>query len=242
MKIKFILTFLVSLNCLSLDVNGSVIAFWDFNDGYSAEDGVGQIVHTASTGSGTLYQQRGDIDSNGKGGVAYADVANGISVSGGMGMAWDDVSKTGDNNAEFFLVFSTTNTQNIRIRFDIQGNELAGVDSFDLKFSTGVALTDVTDLDVVGIIKDFAGGNSTSLLNNHPVGNPLTYARRTYGLQSITDLNDKSYVAMRFDDWKVNDDLRIDNILVTGDVIPEPHTALLLALGSSTLLGRRRRG
>ena len=65
-----------------------------------------QIVHNASTGSGVIYS-----NGNGK--------EFGITSSSGKSMAWDDVGKSGDNDAEFFITFSSAGFQNINLYFDI---------------------------------------------------------------------------------------------------------------------------
>jgi hypothetical protein len=218
----------------------AVVAFWDFNNGFNAGSGAVQIIHGSSAGSGTLYQQRADIDGNGKGGNAFVDAGNLINVAAGAAMAWDDIAKTGDNDAEFFVAFSTTNLAGVVVSFDLYGN--AGIiPSFDLKYSTS-ALEDVINPgDVVGTIKDFAGGISTEIYNNYPLNAVATFTRISLDLSSITGLNNQSFVAIRFDDFDNgtgNDAMRIDNLLITA--IPEPSSALLGGLGLLGLLRRRR--
>jgi len=224
----------------------TLIAFWDFNDDYDAGDGAVQIVHTASQGSGTLYQQRAEIDGNGKGGVSYSNATIGIDATAGKAMAWDDIGKSGDNDAEFFLEFSTAGYKDIQIRFDVQGNDGSPIVSFDLKYSTNT-LEDVTDPpDVTGTIKDFQGGVSTEIFNNEPFTaglNDPRYVEQTINLSSVTGLNDQSYLALRFDDFVKdtgNDDLRFDNILITGTPVPEPASGLLALLGATAFLLRRK--
>lgn len=228
---------------LSNSCPASVIAFWDFNNGFAVPDQSPQIVHTATIGSGILYQQRGDTDGNGKGGNAFVDVANGINATAGVAMAWDDIAKSGANDAEFFLTFSTTDLSNIILSFDIRGNATI-VPSFDLKYS----LTDLVDVvnppDVTGTIKDFSGGLSTTIYNNYTVNAGATFTRVTLDLSSVTALDNQSVVSLRFDDWSNgtgNNDMRIDNVLVTASPVPEPSTALLGSLGLLGLLLRRRR-
>jgi len=229
----------------------TLIAFWDFNDGFDAGDDAVQIVHTASQGSGTLYQQRAEIDGNGKGGVSYTNNSTIpiIDATDGKAMAWDDIGKKGANDAEFFLEFSTAGYKDIQIRFDVEGNADNPIVSFDLKYSTN-PLDDVTDPDngdVVGTIKDFQGGVSTEILNNEPFTDGLNdprYVEQLIDLSAVTDLNDQSYLALRFDDFVKddgNDDLRFDNILVTGTPVPEPASWLLALLAAPALLLRRKR-
>lgn len=225
---------------VSTSSHAGLIAFWDFNDGFSEDDETSQIVHNASQGLGTLFQQRADTDGNGKGGIIYVDTDNNINTTAGRAMAWDDIGKSGDNDAEFFMVIDTSGFKDITLRFDIQGNDVvgSGVNSFDLKYSLN-PLVDVTNPDVSGTIKDFA--ESTSIANNTAIGNPLTYTEVTVDLSSVTAINDQGLVVLRLDDWDGNDDMRIDNFSITGTAVPEPHSATLAMIGSMALLLRRRR-
>lgn len=241
MKATHFWSFAAALS-LTSSANAAVLAFWDFNDGFAVANETVQIVHNASSGSGTLYQQRADTDGNGKGGVAFVDAANGINASDGRSMAWDDVGKSGDNDAEFFIVFSTAGFQDIQIRFDLQGNADGGIASYDLKYDTNNVQDTMVDLGMGNVtIKDFQGGISNDFLNNTAVNNPLTFSEITVDLSSVTAINDQSVVVLRFDDWKENDALRIDNFLITGTATPEPSSVALLGLGSCALVLRRRR-
>ena len=243
---SLIIALTASAGLLATAPAATLIAFWDFNDGYDAGNDAVQIAHTASQGSGTLYQQRADIDGNGKGGITYTNPTVGIDVTDGKAMAWDDIGKSGDNDAEFFLEFSTAGYQDIQIRFDVQGNTDDPIVSFDLKYSTN-PLDDVTDPgDVTGTIKDFQGGVSSEIYNNEPFTDGLNdprYVEQLIDLSSVTGLNDQTYLALRFDDFDKdtgNNDLRFDNILVTGTPVPEPASGLLALLGAATLLLRRK--
>jgi hypothetical protein len=51
-------------------------------------------------------------------------------------------------------------------------------------------------------------------------------------------VDNQGTVVLRFDDWESNDDLSIDNLLITGTAVPEPSAALL---GCVALLGLARR-
>lgn len=219
---------------------GALIAFWDFNDGFDVPDGTPQIVHAASAGTGVLYQQRADTDGNGKGGTVFVDASLGIDVAEGKTMAWDDVSKTGDNDAEFFISLPTVGFTDIEVSMDIKGNPDAGIVSYDLKYSL-TALQDVTNPgDVIGTIKDFAGGVSLEIFNNQPVTTTdLGFIRAVANLSSLDILENQNVLVLRFDDWKENDALSIDNILVTGTAVPEPAAATLGLIALAGLLRRR---
>jgi hypothetical protein len=241
---KTILNFIAIMLLLAAsNLRGSsLIAYWDFDDGYAVENDTVQITHNAVLGEGTLYQQRADTDGNGKGGNAFTQSGfsgstPSISSAGGKAMAWDDVGKSGENDAEIFLTFSTSGYRDIQLSFDLKGNDEAGILSFDLKYSLNT-LVDVTNpTDVTGTIKDFELGFSTSFLNNEAtlgLTNTPAFERVLVDFNALSEINDQAYVAIRMDDFKENDAMSIDNVLITGTAIPEPQTyglitALLLA-------------
>lgn len=222
----------------------AVIAFWDFNDGFAVPDETVQIVHTATIGNGTLYQQRADTDGNGKGGVAFTDAGLGINAIDGRAFAWNDIAKNGDNDAEFFAEFSTVGFTNIQVRFDVRGNG-DGTDeivSYDLEYALDPLVDVVNPGDVIGTVKDFAGGVSTSLLNNQSLpANGATFIAETVDLGTVTAMNNQTNVAIRWDDFRENSAMRIDNVLITGiTAIPEPASAGLLWAAAGLVLIRRR--
>lgn len=228
-----------------------VVAFWDFNDQFDVGDNAIQIVHSATSGisgtsSGIIYQQQADIDGNGKIGTGFPESVPPTPPAEDKAMGWNDVKTKNDGNAEFFVTFSTTNFDNIIVSFDISGNAVvgSGISRFDLKY----ALTDLQDIpnpgQVSGTIKDFNGGNSFLLINNRVISTPTdgSFVRLTYNLSSLSTgaVNNQGFVAIRFDDWKENDDMAIDNLLITGTAIPEPSALLLASFAGISLLRRRR--
>ena len=228
MKYPFLLPLFLLISIINLNAQ-SVIANWNFNDGFSLDNDTPQIVHNASLGSGVIYQQRADTDGNGKGGNAFDQF--GITSSSGKSMAWDDVGKSGDNDAEFFITFSSAGFRNINLYFDIKGNDDAGILSYDLKYDFN-NLEDSNPADVSGTVKDFTSGSSTNFLNNEalPVsinGVDAEFSQITLDFGSLLD--NKNIVALRLDDFKENDALSIDNVVVTGTVIPEPSTYAMLS-------------
>ncbi len=228
----------------------TVIAFWDFNDGFGVTDEVPQIIHTASIGSGTIYQQRADTDGNGKGGVDFVNGTFGINVVGDRAIAWDDIAKSGGNDAELFAEFSTLGFTSIQVRFDIRGNFDAQANSgtiiqtYDIKYDNNGLVDIVNPPDVTGTIKDFAGGLSTTFESNRTINLEDSYITQSLDFTGLTSLENQSVVAIRLDDFvrDGNDAMRIDNFLVTGTAaIPEPSTASLLTLMAGGLAMRRRR-
>ena len=243
-SLSIIVCFVLSLGGAVRANAETVIAFWDFNDGFDVADETVQITHSATIGSGTIYQQRADTDGNGKGGQAYSNVVLGIDSVDGRAIAWDDVAKSGDNDAELFVEFSTTGFTNINVRFDVRGNGDGAnneIISYDLKYANG-SLEDISFGG--GTIKDFAGGVSNSLSNNQPLlANGDDFITETIDLSAVTDINNQANVAIRLDDFEQNNAMRIDNFLVTGvSAIPEPSGLGFVASAIGLCcLGRRTR-
>ena len=241
---KFVFAFLFA--CMtppSVSQAETVLAFWDFNDGYDVGGGAVQVALNATMGSGILYQQRADIDGNGKGGFAYANPLLSINSVDGQALTWSDVGVSGDNDAELFFQTSTLGYSNIKIRFDVRGNGDAGISRYDLKYDL-LALEDATNPgDVVGTIKDFAGGASTSILNNQALATDAdTFVTETIDLASLSAVNDQGIVVFRMDDIKDNDQMRIDNLLITGVAsVPEPSSVAGVCGIATVILMRRRR-
>lgn len=208
-------------------LKGETIAFWGFNGGFDYKDESSQIVHSADIGTGTIYQQRGDTDGNGKTGRSYT--LNGTTINEGKAMAWDDVSKSGNNDAEFFITFSTTGYSDIKISMDLGGNSDDGIESFDVKYSLE-PLEDAIIDDVDGFIKDFKDGLSIGYLNDWPSNKLEEYRRMILDLSGnngsidvaeqdqlkLSAIENQEYVVLRFDDWEDNDALKIDNVLIEG--------------------------
>ena len=228
-----------------------VIAFWDFNEGFEVPDETAQIVHNSSVGSGTIYQQRADTDGNGKGGNAFTSALFGIDAADGRSIAWDDVAKSGPNDAELFIAFSTTGFENVEISYDAEGNDEDGIVAYDIKFDTNP----LEDIVFEGnTIKDFAGGNSTFLSDGTQAGIeagnnaalptlPDAFSRFTIDFSPVVAANDQQFFVVRFDDIDNNDDFRLDNVLVTGTAIavPEPSSLAVVISGCIAAMLRRRK-
>lgn len=229
-----------------------VIAFWDFNDGFVEDDETPQIIHAAALGNGTAYQQRADTDGNGKGGNSYTNAIFGINADAGRSIAWDDLAKSGDNDAELFLSVSTLGFTDINISFDIRGNDdnddgpdvndEDGVNRYDLKYSLS-ALVDVIvpDVDPTIAIKDFDGDSFDYLTNEDITTDPDDFVRFSYDLSAFTDVNNQANFSFRIDDIQENDSVRFDNILISGIAVPEPSALTGLLLLAMATTARRRK-
>ena len=188
---------------------------------------------TSKSGSADFLARAGVNINNDKCNAINAFNQFGISSSSGKSMAWDDVSKSGENDAEFFITFSSLGFQNINLYFDIKGNDDAGILSYDLKYDF-TNLEDSNPIDVSGTVKDFASGSSLSFLNNQDLPTSISGVNAEFSRISLdfgSLLDNQNFVALRLDDFKENDSMSIDNVLITGTVIPESSTyALLLGL------------
>ncbi len=236
--------------------SSEVIAFWNFNDANSpgVADETIRIEHTASAGTGIVYQQRADTDGNGKGGTPFSDALLGLDESAGRSIAWDDFNKSGgDNDAELFISTSTTGYENIVFSFDVQGNNEStdpdptsvGFNRYDIKYDTQPLEEVPAPSAPAALIVDFAGGNSTTFDNNRSIVTaPDSFNRFELDFSSIAAVNNRANFSIRLDDFRGNDDVRFDNFLITGTAIavPEPGSmvgVVFFALAAG--LKRRRR-
>ena len=143
-----------------------------------------------------------------------------------------------------FVTFSTTGYQNINMYFDILGNEDGGIVSFDLKYDFNV-LEDANPADVSGTVKDFNAGSSNDFLNNETLPVSINAIDADFTQISVSFaglLDNQNLVAIRLDDFKENDAMSIDNVVITGTVIPEPSTyAIVLASLASLVVFFRKK-
>lgn len=213
--------------CSPAQAQQETIAFWDFPV-LSGQDLTPQLVILPSIGSGTLYQQRADIDGNGKGGTPFTDTEVGISVPESRAIAWDDLARSGDNDAEFFAVVSTVGFENIQISFDYRGNDdnadgdAVNIDDGFTRFDAKYSLTDLVDVIVPDVslavpIKDFDGASIDLMTNVSVVNSSSVYQR--FVLTAPAAANNQAVFAFRLDDFEGNESVRFDNVLISGTPI-----------------------
>jgi len=233
-----------------------LIGYWDFDNGFDLrdEDAAGepifppQLAHSAPVGSGVIYQQRAEIDGNGKGGNAYANALFGINSDGDRSIAWDDIARSGsDDDGELFIEFSTAGFQDIQISFDVEwdvDDDPTEFNEYDIRYSNNPLVDVISPADGVSLIKDFTDGVSIDFANNLFV--PTTdgeFTRTTIDLTGAPGVDNQLSFALRLDDFDGGDDVRFDNFLVTGTAIgvPEPSSLALALSGFVASMLRRRR-
>jgi len=131
---------------------------------------------------------------------------------------------------------SSVNYQNINIAWD-QARSSTGPGTFDLRWSTdGTTFTTLVDNYTVLENSAANGGawNSTTRILNYvfgPIAGPGTLDNQaTIYFRLVNEVAPGGTAGTN----------RVDNIIVSGTLIPEPATLALLALGGLPLLRRRR--
>jgi hypothetical protein len=195
------------------------MSVWDFGPDQANFTLVPQFENVS--GIPTLVFGGADFDINGGNGTAFTDAAGNSHIAGQC-LHWNDVSKSGGNNAYIILTIDTTGWQDMSIRWDYKSKDATkkGPDSFDLDYVVG-------------------NGSWVNILNNYGIIRDGAWHEFSYDLSSITGIDNQSSVQFRINDFNQNDlngDYWQDNIQMTGT--PEPATLLLLGLGA--MLMRRK--
>ncbi len=205
---------IVSLGVVFLLALGStananwVIASWDFGPSSDYYTLVPQY------GNGTMTAGNADYDTNGGDGVT------------GQALHWNDVSKSGDNDAYIIITVDATLWYDMSIRWDYKSDNTGdkkGPVSFDLDYQIGDA----------GWI---------NILDNYAITRDDAWHEFSYDLSSVGYIDCQPSVQFRINDFDENDlssDYWQDNVELTGASVPEPFTAVLLALGGVALLRKR---
>ena len=167
--------------------------------------------------SPTLVLAGGELDTNGKDGIAYTDAA-GVIHNPGQAGAWNDVRVSGPD-AEWILKINTTGWTDMLIRWDYRSEESP---TFDL------------DYRIAG------SGNWVVILNNQSIVADDNWHSITIDLSSVSAIENQSIVEFRMYDLDNtgNREFRFDNLELTG--VPEPCSITLFALGVLAVLRKRR--
>lgn len=201
--------------------NANLMAVWDFGPNKDNYTLVPQYEYVS--GVPTLAAGNADYDDNGGNGVAFTD-AGGNSHTAGQALHWDDVSGSGDDDAYIIITIDTTGWQDMSIRWDYKSDNTGGNKgpvSFDLDYAVG-------------------SGGWIDIVNNYAITRDDAWHQFSYDLSSLTAINNQSSVQFRINDLDKDDengDYWQDNVQLTG--VPEPLTAVLLALGGVALLSKR---
>jgi len=222
MMLRLILTAVMCFAPLVVSQAATQLVIWTF--GADADSFTTAPTAGAASGTAMLTLADGDLDANGKDGVAYTDIM-GMSHDPGQSAAWNDVKVTGPD-AEAIIRFSSLGYEDLAMRFDYRSE---GADFFDLFYSLdGTVFTPIVDNDP-SIDVNWA-------LDGKPFGTV------TVDLSGVASIQNTNPVYLRLDDLEEmdgNDRFAFDNLEITGEVIPEPQVVLLL--GVSLLLGFVRR-
>jgi hypothetical protein len=222
MKRIVVLVGVVFLLALGSAANASLMTVWDFGPNKDNYTLIPQ--HEYVSGVPTLAAGNADYDTDGGNGTAFTDAA-GNSHAAGQALHWSDVSKSGDNDAYIIITIDTTGWQDMSIRWDYKSDnsgDKTGPVSFDLDYQVG-------------------NGGWINIVDNYAITRDEAWHEFSYDLSSLTAINNQSSVQFRINDLDENDlsgDYWQDNTQLTG-AVPEPLTAVLLALGGAALLRKR---
>jgi hypothetical protein len=184
-----------------------VMAFWDFGSGA----GYTEQPLIDYTGGATLLLEFGEIDINGKTGVAYVD-ADGGSHLAGWAAAWDNVN----SESQILITVNTMGWRDMILRWDYASENTVGdlgPISFDMDYRVGPA------------------GTWQTLLNNQLLVRNSLWQPFSYNVVLLSQIENKPFVQFRIDDLSEGDEtggsFTIDNVELTG--APLPSSILLLA-------------
>ncbi len=185
----------------------AVMAYWDFGSG--ATFTLTPLIDL--TGGATLQLEFGEVDLNGKAGVAYVN-ADGRSHAAGLAAAWDNAS----SESQLIITLNTTGWVNLIVRFDYKSENT------------------IDDLGPIGFDMDYRvspAGAWNRLLNNQPLVRDNLWHSFSYDITQLSHIENQPFVQLRINDLSQGDEsggsFTIDNVEITGT--PIHSTILLLA-------------
>lgn len=214
---------LILITAFTGSAGAELMSLWNFGPNGSNYDETVSVKHAGVAGLPTLAVEGGEKDANGKDGVDFTD-AEGNFHDEGQAAAWNDVSISGPNDAKFTIGINTTDWQDMTIRWNYWSEDSGsnrGPTSVDLHYSIN-------------------GANWIRLpgWNNMALTRDEVWHEFSIDLSGIADINNRAMVEFLFDDLDENnadDEFRVDNIQITGTLVPEPATLILVGLGGMIL-------
>ena len=253
----------------SASAASTVVARWTFDADFEFIDTTKQTFspETDSTGGAPAMATAfiGDFanfDSNGGGGnLGFTSEVDGMNFAPSRTIKWDDLKGGGvdfdiggitefsvdkndgagplpddfGNDALIYLTLDSTNYQNLEIRFDVEGTPGDLPETFDLFYRIGGAgNTWQRDVDANNIGLTFQDFDPVDLENQFARSGQISLNGALDGASQVEIiLNDFADLG--------NNEMEIDNIEISGDLVPEPSSALLILLSAGLVAGRRQR-
>ena len=227
MKLIIAIPSILSAGLLSTSFGATQLAIWTF--GSSSANYTTDPTAEATASPSSLIVSGGELDDNGKNGVAYTDI-NGILHDEGQAAAWDDIKVKDAPNASAIIHLDTTGFADLSMRLDYRSQK---VQFYDLAFSLDGGATWDQLLD-----------NVPAFMANWDTG----FDAYAVDLSGFDALEGQSRLQLRIDDLEEgpgNDKFAFDNLEITGSriggAVPEPGAALpMLLLLSGAILRRHR--
>ncbi len=167
MKRLIVLLVVVFLLASANSASADLMSFWSFGPNSTNYTLVPQYEYVS--GVPTLTAGNADYDTNGGDGVEFTDAA-GNYHDAGQALHWDDVSKSGDNDAYIIITMDTTDWQDMAIRWDYKSDnsgDKTGPVSFDLDYQVG-------------------DGGWLNILDNHAIVKDEAWHGFSYDLSSLS--------------------------------------------------------
>jgi len=210
---------------LAQSAPASLIAWWNFDDG-TANDQSGGAYHLGAVGSGASFAGGQASFSGNEGSPGYLELAG----PGGMTDYTVSLQVRADtpfDQGTFQGIFSNNNSSGAAFSWQIENS--GGTYQWRNQAGTFVIGTPTGGFDHI-VVRKFGGNDGDIWFNGVQVLSSI--GANPGGLQNFrlgTNRNSNSFYAMTLDDVRVYDTL--ENPLL----IPEPASALLLALGLVSL-------
>ncbi len=216
-------TAIIALTGLASVASADVIANWGFNDNALPGGGYGYMVGdfpmAADVGNGSMDLANWDSTDDGAGVYTTIRSFGGTSLSSIDATSGGSLAIVGDTNNGASAIFSVdgTNWANMSLTFDRRG--------------TGTGFNSM-------VIEMFDGATSLGVVAAYGPGG--SWAASTYSLAALDGVANASISFLFNGATSGNGNNRLDNVTISGDVIPAPGALALLGLGGLATARRRR--